>query len=186
MIEISGTIQRAFLFPAAADMALAYYGNMARILPLLPHISVVQEYSSTQFRTHYQTVELGAYTVNVFCDLESEVDHAEMVIHVRPGQFAEPTAASTTLTSSTAYGLFSMLARFFPLEGQTRIEYRLGLQARLPRPAGLRLMPKRVLNGVGQGITNGRLREIADGFITRSLEDFPHWRLTQQPTIPAP
>ncbi|MCA9963373.1 MAG: DUF1997 domain-containing protein [Anaerolineales bacterium] len=185
MIEISGTIQRAFLFPAAADMALAYYGNMARILPLLPHISVVQEYSSTQFRTHYQTVELGAYTVNVFCDLESEVDHGEMVIHVRPGQFAEPTAASTTLTSSTAYGLFSMLARFFPLEGQTRIEYRLGLQARLPRPAGLRLMPKRVLNGVGQGITNGRLREIADGFITRSLEDFPHW-LTQQPTIPAP
>lgn len=181
MIEIAGTIQRAFLFPAAGPVALQYYSNMGRILPLLPHISVVHAYSPTRFRTHYQTVELGAYTVNVFCDLESEVDGAEMVIHVRPGQFAEPMKASTNLTSSTAYGLFSMLARFFPLEDRTRIEYRLGLQAQLPRPAGLRLMPKRVLSGLGQGITNGRLREIADGFITRSLNDFPHW-LAEQPT----
>lgn len=180
MIEISGTIARDFLFPADVVTALAYYGELGRILPLLPHVSVLHTYAGHQFRVRYQTVELGAYTINIISDLQSEVDRQARVIAVRPGAFDVPVAAKAQLTSSTAYGLFSMMARFYELgEAETKIEYKLALQAQMPRPRGLRLMPKRALSRIGQGITNGRLREMADGFISQSLAAFPDWRVGQ-------
>ena len=52
------------------------------------------------------------------------------------------------------------------------IEYHLTIQSKLPTPKGLRFMPGRVVSGIASGITNGRMKEIASGFIKNSVNSF--------------
>lgn len=76
--------------------------------------------------------------------------------------------------------MFAIETQFFDLGPQTRIEYTIRLKAELERPLGMRLMPKRVVNRIAQSITDGRVREIADGFIKESMDAFPAWEATYQ------
>jgi hypothetical protein len=63
---------------------------------------------------------------------------------------------------------------------QTRIEYELDLQAELPTPLALRVVPGGVLNRISYNITNWRIDEIAGGFIENSIAHFPQWQAGEQ------
>ena len=66
--------------------------------------------------------------------------------------------------------------RFHPDGDGTRVDYRLRLSAELPKPLGLALMPDGVVERVAERIVNWRMREIADGFVARSLAVFARER----------
>jgi hypothetical protein len=175
MINVTGSIKRAFLFPADSSTALAYYGDLSRIATFLPHITLVKSYSHNQVRLHYKTVELGTYTISIFCDLQSIADKDESILYVKPLKTSAPAPAQATLNTTSGHGYFTSQTNFYTLGEQTRVEYSLQLQANLLRPLGLRLMPGRVVNRIVQSITDGRTHEIADGFIERSITAFPLW-----------
>jgi hypothetical protein len=183
MIEITGSIKRAFIFPAIPKVALTYYSDLSRVAEFLPHISLVHTYAHNQIRMLFETVELGAYTIQIYSDLESTVDWEEMVLHVYPVKIetAVPIQPETSMRHSTGGGLFAIDTQFFDLGNQTRIEYAIRLKAELERPLGMRLMPKRVVKRIAQSITDERVREIADGFIRQSIEAFPQWEASYQP-----
>lgn len=183
MINITGSIKRAFVFPALPQIALAYYSDISRVTQFLPHISLVHTYAPNQIRMLYKTVELGAYTIQIYSDLESSVDWEKMILHVYPVKLetAVPVQAETSMRQTTGQGLFAIDTRFFDLGNQTRVEYVIQLKAELERPLGMRLMPKRVVNRIAQSITDERVREIADGFIKESVDAFPEWQASNQP-----
>lgn len=84
MINITGSITRAFVFPAIPETALIYYSDISRVAAFLPHISLVHTYAPNQIRMLYETVELGAYTIQIYSDLESSVDWDAKQLKVYP------------------------------------------------------------------------------------------------------
>ena len=178
MINITGSIKRAFVFPAIPQIALSYYSDISRITEFLPHISLVHTYKQNQIRILYETVELGAYTIQIYSDLESNVNEDEMTLHVYPVKIETATAITAEASGrhSAGHGLFAIDSQFFDMGNQTRVEYVIRLQAELERPLGMRLMPKRVVKRIAQSITDERIREIADGFIKASVDAFPNWQ----------
>ena len=175
MIIVAGSANRSFTFPADLPTAFAYYTDLSRILTYLPHIYVARTYDDNQLRMCYNTIELGTYKINIFCDLRAEMDAEKRALRVLPLKGVTPVKAKATLRSATASGRFSSESRFFDEGERTRIEYRLELQAELPRPMGLRFVPQSVINGIAASITHRRIKEIADGFIRRSIDVFPEW-----------
>lgn len=183
MINLTGSINRAFVFPAVPETALTYYSDIRRVAEFLPHINLVYTYAHNQIRMLYETVELGTYTIQIFSDLEISVDWNNMRLQVYPVKIetAAPIEAETSMRHSTGSGLFAIDTQFFDLGNQTRLEYTIRIKSELERPLGMRLMPKRVVNRIAQGITDGRIKEIADGFIKASVDAFPYWHANNQP-----
>lgn len=183
MIQISGTIQRTFIFPAAVSETLTFFSELIRVAQFMPHISLVHTYAPNQIRVMYESIELGSYTIRIFTDLEGQIDWPAKTISVYPVKIptAVPIQTEATLRETIGHGLFAIQAQVFDLGEQTRIESSLRLQASLEQPRGMNLMPKRVVNRIAQGITEHRLREMADGFIKTALETYINCQTLCQP-----
>lgn len=179
MITLNGTIQRRFHFPADPLTTLIYFSDLSRVTYLLPHITVVETYSSDKVRIRYQTVELGAYTINIYCDLDSAVDVEKQEIVIGPLAGCEEVKQECTLNATTGYGFYSSSAKLFAEDGGTGIDYHFQFQSQLLRPRGLRMMPKRVVDRIAQSISLGRVEEIAEGFMENALEAFDDWHAEQ-------
>jgi hypothetical protein len=174
MIEVRGSARRSFTFPADLPIAYAYYGDVARVLNYLPHICLVRAYAPDRFRMIYDTTELGAYHIRIFADVQTTLEEG-WVIRVHPLDGIRPAQSKAGISSSTTQGHFYSESVFYDKGEQTQIEYRLQLQARLPTPLGLRLMPNAMVSRIAKSVTNMRIREITDGFVERSVSAFPHW-----------
>lgn len=181
MIKLNGSTRRDFYFPADPATTLRYFSDLNRVAFFLPHITVVKTYSPNEIRVHYQTVELGAYTINIYTDLAGITDEEEQVIYIQPLEDKPIVPSEATLNAATAYGYFYSVARLQAHDDQTHIDYRLKITAELPRPRGLRMMPGRVVNRIAESISQGRVREIADGFIADAITAFPEWLAANQP-----
>lgn len=176
MIKIDGFAQRSFIFPADLPLAYAYYTDLSRMLTYLPHISLMRTFAYDKFRVLYNTLELGAYHIRIYCDLVATLDGVRKhVLRIGPLKGIPPVRPEAGLNSATTQGHFTMESIFYDEGTQTRIEYTLRLRARLPTPLGLRMLPGGVVNSIAESIMNMRIHEISDGFVERSLEAFPHW-----------
>lgn len=185
MIKLTGSIQRAFIFPAAPDITLSYYSELIRVAQFMPYISLVHTYSPHQIRALYQSIELGSYTIKIYTDLEGKIDITKQTISVYPIKIENnnPIEEKATLRETVGHGLFAINAQLFDLGSQTRIEATLRLEASLERPRGMNLMPKRVVNRLANGITSNRIKEMADGFIKNSIDFFEEWQLSNTSPI---
>lgn len=169
MIRLHGAARRAFHFPAEAAVARAHYEDFRRVLTWLPHLKLVKVYDAARFRVLYHSTELGVYDVRIYCDLYAAFDAEGRVLRVRPYGDPAPVRSRVTATSLTAQGRYESDSRLLPTGAGTRIDYQLRLSAALPKPLGLQLMPDAVVEQIAHRIVNWRIREIADGFVARSL-----------------
>jgi hypothetical protein len=174
MIRITGSALRTFTFAGELPMAYAYYADVGRVLSYLPHIFLVRAYGPDQFRLLYSTTELGTYHVRIFADVQTTLEKG-WIVRVRPMEGIPPVKTEATLGSTTTQGYFSSQSIFSDSGAETRIKYALQLKADLPTPLGLRLMPGMMVDRIAKSITNMRIREIADGFVERTTDAFPHW-----------
>jgi hypothetical protein len=172
VIKIAGTTQQTFSFPADIATASKFYRDFNRILHYLPHIQLVRAYGPDQFRVMYHTLELGVYRVRIYCDLQVRYDEATQTLHVAPLLNKPPVRSEATVQSLTAQGYFTSRSVFRPRREHSLVDYQLGLETRLPKPFGLTLMPDRVIEQIASNITEWRIHEIADGFITRSVLEY--------------
>lgn len=179
MITLDGSIERKFFFPSDPLTTMIYFSDLSRVVYYLPHISVVETYSSNKVRIRYQTVELGAYTINIICDLELKVDVDGYVIQIDPLPDCEAVEVEATLNATTGYGYYTSTARLAPANDGTAIDYSFKFQSKLQRPRGLRMMPKRIVDRIAQSISLGRVEEIAEGFMQSATEAFAQWRAEQ-------
>ncbi len=175
MITLDGTIQRKFYFPADPKTTLHYFSDLSRVVFHLPHIALLHAYDANEVRIRYQTVELGAYTINIICDLESIIHPDEMSIIIQPLEGKELVESGASLNSTSGYGYYSSTAHLYAEDDGTAIDYQFRFRAELPRPRGLRMMPKRVVNRIAVGISEGRIEEIAEGFMANAREAFTEW-----------
>lgn len=181
MLTITGTAHRAFVFPADPQTTLAYYFHLERIVAYLPHITLLTTHDPNHITLMYQSEELQAYTITIHCDLLATISDNGRSMLVRPVPPQKPIAAEATLTQTRGPGHFTMDAHFSESpSGHTHIDYTLQLEAKLPRPRGMRLMPRRIVNRLAAQITNGRITEIADGFIEQTIAAYPAWQATYQ------
>ncbi|MEZ4515838.1 MAG: hypothetical protein R3C44_03020 [Chloroflexota bacterium] len=186
MIKLDGTIQRRFFFPSDSQTTLLYFSELGRIIYFLPHISVVDTLDKDHIRIHYQTVELGAYTINVYCDLGCEAFPEEMSIKVGPFEVDEVIKPEATLNSTSGYGYFSSQALLEDEGDGTGIDFQFRFQAKLPRPRGLRMMPRRVVDRIAMSISQGRMEEMIEGFMESALAAFPEWLESNKVQISEP
>jgi hypothetical protein len=174
MIQVAAATRCAFVFPAELPLAYAYYGDVARLLNYLPHISLVRAYGPDRFRLLYHTTELGTYQIRILADVQTTLEEG-WVLGIRPLEGIPAARSSSGLRSTEAQGYFHSRSIFRDQGAETHIEYSLELQASLPTPLGLRAMPGSMVDRIARSITNMRIREIAEGFVSLSMTAFPHW-----------
>lgn len=175
MIEVVGTTQLSFMFPADRITAYAYYLDMGRVVRSLPHIQFISAGLENSYRLAYDTIELGAYHIRIICDVQAETDDTAQVLRFLPVEHDPQITDKASFNSATARGYYYSASHFFDEGEQTRIEYQLDLKAALPTPLALRVVPGKVLNKISYNITNWRIKEIAGGFIEDSITRFPQW-----------
>jgi hypothetical protein len=183
MIKISGSIRRSFTVSAELPLAFAYYCDLGRILNYLPHIFVVRAYQYDRFRMLYSTVELGTYHIRIYCDVQARMDEKERALYVTSLEIEPPVEPKAGVREAIAQGVFFSKSVFHAAGKETRIDYSLSLRAELPTPVGMRLMPGYVVNRIADNITRWRMREIADGFINRSVDAYPFWLAEMEQAI---
>jgi Protein of unknown function (DUF1997) len=172
MIHLTGSTQRSFIFPAERATAFAYYSDINRICPFLSHISVVRNYSPGQYRLLYSAVEMGFYRVRIFCDIIMTLDTRGNRLLISPLQGFPPVRTINSLYSIDCQGVFSSESIFCAAGDQTRVDYRINIQARFPAPVAIRIMPEHLLTNMAQNIMQWRIDEIVEGFIDRSTRTF--------------
>jgi hypothetical protein len=172
VIKITGSTRQAFSFPADAAAASDFYRDFSGILRYLPHIHLIRTYGPDQFRVMYHTLELGVYRVRIYCDLQVRYDEANQTLHVGPLFNKLPVRSEATVHSLIAQGYFTSQSIFRSRDDHTVVDYRLSLEARLPKPFGLMLMPDKVIEQIASNITDWRIHEIAGGFIKRSVQEY--------------
>lgn len=182
MIKIASSVKLSFMFPASWETAFEFYSDFPRMVEHLLHIDLVPTDSLTksEYRLWYHTIELGRYHIHVFCDIRLELDPVNRTIEIVPIQNFPPIETKVTINSTATRGNFSSTGRFIPAGDETRIEYILRLDAKPPKPKGMRFVPGRIVDGVAQNITSNRVKEIAEGFISHSVQAFPAWYDTQE------
>lgn len=179
MITLDGTIRRKFFFPSDSATTLLYFSDLDRVVFFLPHINIAETYENG-IRIRFQTVELGAYTINVFCDLAIESTPESLSIRVFPLEGMAPVDSDSTLNSTCGHGYFNSEAVLVDEGDGTAIDFQFRFEAKLPRPRGLRMMPKRVVDRIAVGISQGRMEEMIEGFMASALETFPEWAENNQ------
>ena len=173
MIEISATYSRTFEFPADFQTCYTYYAKFRKVLKFLPHISLVTPLDDNQYRLVYRSTELGIYRISVFCDLQIQADKEHNILEFRPLREMLPAVPTKVgWNSLIGNGEFSSRSVFHKNGASTNIDYTLKLQARLPVPFALKLLPKSTLNQSANLITSSRIQEIAEGFISNSIREY--------------
>jgi hypothetical protein len=171
-VKIDGSTCRSFIFPDGLERAFGYFSNLDLIFTWLPHIAVIKKYGGDSYRLQYSTIELGVYRVRIVCDVQSILDTEARILRLIPQERPDQIASSFGLHSIQAQGTYSSESRFIAEGSHTRIDYSLRLQASLPTPLGAFYMPGSMRNRIASRITTWRIREIADGFVERSIKAF--------------
>jgi hypothetical protein len=171
-IVINGSVRRSFIFPGSSQNAIEFFQNYPQIFDLLPHISLVNQNGKNQFRLKYDTIELGLYHVEIFCEVEAKLDPANQTLYFLPAQIDKKVKAQAGLYSLSGQGIYTSQSKFVVHGQDTAVFYQLELSAQLPTPWGLRLMPELIRNRVAASITQHRIVEIADAFIERAIYHF--------------
>jgi hypothetical protein len=170
MIKIAASTQRAYHFPGNTLSCFAYFSRYEQVFNYLPHISIDRIYDQNHYRLSYQTTEMGIYRVLIFCDILVQANEEKHILTIRPMVNGSPPVQSNAgLYHLTGQGLYSSTSTFHGDDSQTDIDFSLQLEATLPIPRGLKLMPDGLLSSIASDITQWRIREIADGFMHRSI-----------------
>ena len=165
MIKIAGRTSDSFLFPADQTTAYRYLSNVPRLFKLMPYITLESVSSPTEIRALYNSTELKSYQFNVYCDVQVQLDPDEVFLKILPIDRLPAIPTEARLSSTSARGYFSGEVTFFETEiDETLIEYKLQMEAQLPRPLGMRMMPNRVIERIAHSVTNGRMQEISRAF----------------------
>jgi hypothetical protein len=172
MIEIKATARRVFHFPATVPLAIQFFSDFPRVTQFLPHISLIETFENGHHRVLYETIELAAYRVHIFADVKTEIDVANRTLYVRPSEIFPAVKARSTLRSLTAGGSYRSDSIFRETADECEVTFVMELAATLPRPSGLRFVPESVLNRIADNITNHRMNEIIEGFITKSVKAY--------------
>jgi hypothetical protein len=168
MITLEGRARRTFNFPAPLNETVAFYTDFERQLWLLPHIRPVRRYRPDSYRVLYHTLEVGAYDVRLYCDVQARYDARRRCLTVSPLAGWQPVAAQVTLRSLVAHGQYASWSEFTTAGPETRVAFEMTLEARLPTPLGLSLVPRALLERLAWEIAQRRIEAIASGYVERS------------------
>jgi hypothetical protein len=171
MIQLAGSSHRSYLFPADLPAAFAYYGDLARSMRFLPHISIVERYAPDQLRLLYSAID-GLYRVRIYCDVLITIDQPNYRLRIGPLTGHRPVKNEVGLNAMTCQGHYDSESTFSAAGHQTQIEAHLNLRANVPMPLTLRLIPSALISGAAHNILHLRTAEITSSFIEQSLRAY--------------
>jgi hypothetical protein len=172
MIQIGGSAQRSFVFPANLRDAFACYRDIGGSFRFLPYISLVHRYAAGQYRLLYSSLESGLYRVKIFCDVLAAVEEDRYLIRISPFEGDSPVRAQAGLYSMTGQGFYNSEIHFTKCGDQTRIEYSIEMKASLPVPFTLRWIPDGLMEGIAQHHFYLHMDEVIDRFIEGSVQAY--------------
>jgi hypothetical protein len=171
MIQLAGSANRSYLFPADLPAAFAYHCDLARSMRFLPHISIEERYAPDQLRLLYSAID-GLYRVKIFCDVLITVDQPNCRLRIGPLAGHAPVKNEVGLNVMTCQGHYDSESTFTAADHQTQIESHLNLRANVPTPVTLRLIPTALISGAAHNILHLRTAEIMNSFIDQSLRAY--------------
>jgi hypothetical protein len=172
MIDIAGSAQHSYRFPAPPAEAFAFHRDVARSIGFLPHISIASQLGPNRYRLLYSATEAHLYQVRIFCDVLAKADAKKQSILIRPLPSSMPVPQEAGLYSMTGGGRYASKIAFRPSGAATLVTYTLSLAATLPVALSLRLFPRKLVATAADGILRRRMDEIMSRFVERSTMAF--------------
>ncbi len=170
MIRIAVTDQRTFTLPAGLATTMAYFGDFARTIRDLDHLSLVKTYAADQYRILYSAAEAGVFHVEFYCDLQVQYDERSQVIRVIPLAGILPVSPKVTFNSMTGQGYYASQALFHSTGPNTTVQYAVEIKAEVPKRLEFKWVPDALVKRVVENLVSQRLQVITDGFIARSIK----------------
>jgi hypothetical protein len=172
-IRVRGRSRTRFLLPTNLTNSLNHFSQFEKVFTNLPHIHPVKSGPNNTFRLQYKTLELGIYRVEIICDVQVSMVEEPNILRMifEPISSPEPVKTRVGLHSMSGKGLYRSESIFQAHGQDTIVNFSLELEADLPCPWGLLVVPPGARNRIAHSITNYRIQEITQGFIQRSILD---------------
>ena len=167
MISIAVSIRRAFTLPVELAAARRQLRDFRRVLRYLPDIRLVRTHALDQYRILYSATHAGVYRVDLYSDVRAWFDQVDDALCVTPLQGIAPVAPRVTAASLTGQGDYSSRLSLRSAGACTDASYEVQINAALPKPAGLRLVPNAAVRLLLERAVRRRVQEITDAFIRR-------------------
>jgi hypothetical protein len=147
-----------------------------RVLEDLPALNVTNVWGPHQYRIAYSAVIAGVYQVDLLSDVQVRLDTDNHVLAVSPLHGCPAVAAQATLRSLTGQGLYTSTMALQNKNGRTAVTYDVGINATIPKPVRLSLVPDLIARNAVQAVVKHRLDDITNLFIVSIVK-----RLEYQP-----
>lgn len=168
VISVLVTAKKEFSLPADLAATTAYFRDFSRTLADLPHLTLVSRHGPSRYRILYTAAEAGVYRVALYCDLQVRFDEFDRSIRVTPLGGIPPVPPSAAVGSLVGQGRFSSLSFLRSVGSRTDVDYSVQIEAELPKPVELGLVPDRMVERLVERVVRRRLREITDAFALRA------------------
>lgn len=172
LIVINGSARRSFIFPGPIQDAFQYYQNYHLVFSFLPHILLIHQIGKNNFQLKYEAIEMGLYQVEILCEVTAHLDAANRILYFSTTQKSQPVKIQADVYTITGPGIYTSQSKFMEHGRDTAIHYEMQLYAQLPAPWGLSFIPALIRNRVANSITQRRIAEISDAFISRSIQQY--------------
>ena len=168
LLNITVSIHRKFKIACSLLGVEAHFRNFERMLEDLPALKVSGVWGPNQYRIGYSSKFAGVYQVDLFSDVQAQFDPADHVLAVFPLRGLPSVAAQVTRKSLTGQGEYASRLVFHAQKGCTIADYDLTINAGLPKPVHLNLVPDSLARIAVQAVVKSRVETITKLFVVRT------------------
>lgn len=177
MLAVQGQFERIIRLETSLEHAYAYFTDFGYVLPRLPEISRILRYRDGRYRMIFMADDGRGHEMGIVFDIQHELEpgrHIKMV--AVPLALEQLRKDQLNGSNSPLFpGLFNGEVLFAQHPGAIEVVYRVKLNIEIEVPRFLALMPKNVLQRIGDGLMRMKLHQVADGFANRVTVDFKEW-----------
>lgn len=177
MLEFSGSIDRTFSFPASQADSFEFFSDYKRTIALITQIEIAQISPSNPhlLRLSYESNEMGAYLVQVYCDVAVEIDSLKNTVQMIPTQVPEFSKVKPALTATRTTSTGDLNATLTCLADgpeTSMIRYQYSLHSAVPVTGVMRFVPLGPIKEMVQNLISNRLDAQVDQFIKKSVQRY--------------
>lgn len=169
MLHISVSNHRKFEIACDVATVEKHFSDFERMVEDLPDLKIVRAWGPKQYRIRYKSNTNKVYTVNLISDVQARFDPVSHALLVSPLRGHPSVSAKATLRSLTGQGDYTSRLVFHSKKGGTVVDYDLSIDASIPKPVRLSLVPDSVARILIQAVVKYRVQEIADLFVNRTV-----------------
>ncbi|NNJ12178.1 DUF1997 domain-containing protein [Chloroflexales bacterium ZM16-3] len=169
-VQLGGQAVHVFRFASTTDLAYQYFCDVPAVFSLLPDAMHVHPYADDRYRLVIGATDGHGHNMAGIFDLLA-IHEPGQAIRIVPDDKGPPIKMPGLVFS----GALAAEAVFQPEDAGTTVEYTVNIEMDIPIPSVLRLMPRHILENLGERGMEYKMSQMITGFTRNITTDFHTW-----------